>query len=50
MVQPLATSINMTYNSKKDKHNATVSLSPKPEAMTVTSSAGGSATSGVGGK
>jgi Zn-dependent metalloprotease len=43
--------IVMTYNEKKDKYSATVSgLSPKPESVLVTSSAGGSATSDVGGK
>ena len=48
---PLATPIDMTYNAKKDKYTATVSLSPKPgETATVTSSLGGSATRAVGGK
>ena len=46
----LATPIEMTYNEKKDKYNVTVPLSAKPVKVTVTSSAGGSAESGVGGK
>jgi PKD repeat protein len=40
----------MTYNSKKNKYSAKVSVSSKPDTVTVTSSLGGSDTSAVGGR
>ena len=46
----LDNAIDMTYNSKKNKYMAEVSWNFKPGTVTVTSSAGGSATSAVGGK
>ena len=49
-ITSLDPSFEMTYNAKKDKYKAKVKVSPKPGMVTVTSSAGGSATSDVGGK
>ena len=40
----LDTPNDMAYNPKKDKYSATVSVSPKPNTVTVTSPLGGSAT------
>ena len=37
----VAYDIIMSYNTKKDKYRATISLSPKPGTVTVTSSLGG---------
>ena len=46
----LASPIDMTYSSKKDKYSVKVSWGWKPGTVTVSSSEGGSATSDVGGK